>query len=135
MSDNQNITSAKAFSGAMTLEMSDAEIKTAYELLTRIKRRHTEYFQKKYPFHGWEMEDMLTLLSQFEDEVKTELAEKCNVLATVDTVPLLEGQPMAVELLGKLPGDYIHTHGMDHERKEWEVKRTRKDEAYKGEKS
>lgn len=127
------ITSTKDFSGSLTLDLTDDEISRAYRVIVRIKTKWEGVFRKKFPFDS--LDQALDLLSQFDDEIKTELAEQCNILATVDTTPILEGQPPVIEWIGKLPGDDIYKEGLDHERKEYEVKRAHaRGEAFYGEK-
>jgi len=127
------VKTAKEFSGALTLDLTDEEIARALKIVMRVKQKHQEIFRKKYPFDS--LEQALELIANFEDEIKTELAERCNVLATIDTVPMLEGKPMNIEWIGKLPGDALYKYGMDHEKKEWEVKRANvRGEDYLGQK-
>lgn len=122
--DEGIVKSTKEFSGALTLDLNDDEIAIATRELLRIKRRWEEIFQRKFNDPtSFKLDDALNLIAQFEDEVKTTLAEKLDVLCTVNTVPILEGQPLEVEWIGKLPGSSLAQYGMDHEKKEWEVKR------------
>lgn len=133
--DSDIVNSSKAFSNALTLDLTDEEIGNAYRLITQIKTKHSLRWQQKYPFDKYQEDQIHSMLAEFEDELKTTLAERCNILASVDTVPLLNGEPPVIEIIGKLPGDSIYTDGLDHEKKRWEVQRTRSDEAYRGEKS
>lgn len=121
LQNNEIVTDAKSFSGALTVDLTDEDIKKAFELITRIKNKHTALWRMKYPFDS--MDQINEFIADFEHEIKTELAEKLNVLATVDTVPLLQGEPLEVEWIGKLPGDNLYKYGFDHEKKEFEVKR------------
>jgi hypothetical protein len=134
--DEGIVHSVKEFSGAMTLEMTDDAIASSLRVMMPIREKWITYFRQKFNDPGtFSLDDALEAITKFEDELKYELADKCNVLATVDTVPLLEGQPMRIEWIGQMPGSDIYKYGMDHEKKEWEVKRaTANDENYLGEK-
>jgi hypothetical protein len=115
---------AATFSGNLTLDMSDQEIQSAWRIIQHVRSKWTAIFHRKFNDPStFKLDDALKLIDQFEDEIKTELAEKVNVLATVNVVPILEGQPLEIEFIGKLPGSDIYKYGMDHERKGWEVKR------------
>lgn len=136
MSDSTIITSPKDFSGKMTLDLTDDEIKRGFELVVRIKTKWESIFRQKFgTTGGFSLEEVLESLSEFEDEVKTTLAEQLNVLATVDTVPILEGQPPVIEWIGKLPDDDIYKYGLDHEKKSYEVNKAKdRGEDYLGQK-
>lgn len=117
------VKTEKAFSGAMTLDLTDKQIAQCMRIVQRVHGKHRKIFVQKFGRPGFTIDDALKAVSEFEDEIKTELAEKVNVLVTVDSVPLLEGQPMQIEWLGVLPGGSLHQYGQDHEQKEWEVKK------------
>lgn len=122
--DEGIVKSAKGFSGALTLDLTDDEIAIAYREIVRIKRRWEEVFRRKFNDPtSFKLDDALKLVEQFEDEIKTTLAEKLEVLCTVNTVPILEGHPLEIEWIGKLPGSSLDRYGMDHEKKEFQVKR------------
>lgn len=116
------VNSARAFSNALTLDLTDSEISAAFRIIMRIRHKYMTIFRSKFndpsTFH---IDDIHEYISSFDDEIKYELADKCGILASVDTVPLLEGKPMAIEYVGKIstPSD---AYGFDHERKEFEVK-------------
>ncbi len=133
---SDNITSAKSFSGAMTLDLTDDQIKRAFEIIQRVKLRHTDIFRRKFNDPStFNIETVMKYVDHFADEITTELAEKVGVLASVNTVPLLEGQPLEVEWLGVIPGADLEKYGQDHEKKGWEVKRaTDRGEDYLGQK-
>jgi benzoyl-CoA reductase/2-hydroxyglutaryl-CoA dehydratase subunit BcrC/BadD/HgdB len=132
--DEGVVHSVKEFSGAMTLEMTDDAISHALRVMMPIREKWINFFRRKFNDPtSFTLDDAMEAVEKFEDELKYELADKCNVLATVDTVPLLEGQPMRIEWLGQMPGSDIYRYGMDHEKKEWEVKRaTERGEDYLG---
>jgi hypothetical protein len=118
-----NITSEKAFSGAMTLDLTDDQIKEALAIVVPIKERYRDRFIRMLGDPYMDLDHVLKVVEEMEDELKTTLAERCNILATVDSTPLLEGQPIRIEWLGVLPGHEVNRYGMDHERKAWEVRR------------
>jgi benzoyl-CoA reductase/2-hydroxyglutaryl-CoA dehydratase subunit BcrC/BadD/HgdB len=128
------IHSAKEFSNAMTLDLTDEEIARAVKIIGEVRLKYGRKFIQKFNDpNSFKLDDALKALDEMEDEVKTRLASECNVLATVDTVPILEGQPPAIEIIGIMPGGNLDRYGMDHEKKEWEVKRaTAKGEDYYG---
>lgn len=133
--DSGIITSARDFSGKLTLDLTDEEIKRAFEIIVPIKKRWESIFRVKFsdPNLSFTMDQALDMVEQFEDEIKTRLAEDVNILATVDTTPLLEGQPLIIEWIGRIPGDNVFKYGLDHEKKEWEVKKaTARGEAFLG---
>lgn len=135
--NNQDIIKdAKSFSGAMTLDMTDEEIAEAWRVVISIRGKWLDHFRRKFNDPStYSLDDALKAIEEFEDELKTTLAERCNVLATVDTVPLLEGKPMQIEWIGKLPGDSINKYGLDHEKKTWEVQKAKeRGEDYLGQK-
>lgn len=118
------VHTAKEFSGALTLDLTDEEIARAYRIVVDIKRKWQDKFRRKFNEPTtFKLDDALKMVEQFEDELKTELAEKCQVLATVNTVPILEGQPLEIEWIGTLPGHASNRYGMDHEKKGYEVKK------------
>lgn len=129
------VTSAKQFSDALTQDLTDDEIKRAFELTVRISRKWQDKFRRQFSQPLFTVEDALQALDEFEEELKYELATKLDVYATVDSTPIFEGKPPVVEFSGALPSHSIAKQGFDHERKEFEVKRaTNKGEAYLGEK-
>lgn len=128
----QVVRSAKDFSGALTLDMTDAEIKKAFEIIASLKEKYQGRWRTMY-FDS--MEKVANELETFGDEVKTRLAEGVNVLATVDGSPVLAGEPPVIEIIGRIAGDSFEKHGMDHEKKQWEVQRaSERDEDYYGQK-
>lgn len=117
------VKSAKHFSGTQTLDLTDEEIKHAWRIIQRIRAKWMEVFRRKFNDPSlFKLEQAMELVEQFEDEIKTELMEHVDILATVNTLPILEGAPLEIEFIGKMPGADIYTYGMDHERKAWEVK-------------
>lgn len=119
--DAGRVSTLKDFSGGMTLDLTDDEIKRAMEITITTKAKWQEIFRRKFPFDS--IEAAMDLVDNFEDEIKTRMAEELNLLVAVDVQPLLEGHPIEVEFVGALPGHTLNTYGMDHEKKEFEVKR------------
>lgn len=129
------VTSAKQFSDSLTQDLTDDEIKRAFELTVRISRKWQEKFRRQFSQPLFTVEDALEALDEFEEELKYELATKLDVYATVDATPIFEGQPPIVEFSGALPSHSIAKDGFDHERKTWEVQHaTARGEDYYGQK-
>lgn len=118
------IKDAKSFSGAMTLDLTDEEIASAWKIVIEIRKKWMRIFRTKFNDPStYTLDQALKSIEEFEDELKTTLAERCGILASVNTVPLLEGQPMEIEWIGKMPGSALDTIGLDHEKKKYEVER------------
>lgn len=134
--DDGIVSSAKEFSDVLTQELTDDEIKSAFELTVRITHKWHEKFVSRFGPHSlFTPEEALEALDEFEEELKYELATKLHVFATVDATPIFEGQPPVVEFSGALPSHAIAKHGFDHEKKTWEVQHaTDRDEDYYGQK-
>lgn len=132
--DDGIVTSAKQFSDALTQELTDDEIKSAFEMIVRISEKYHEKFERRFgPGSIFTPEEALEALDQFEEELKYELATKLHVYATVDATPVFEGEPPIVELAGALPSHSIARHGFDHEKQTWMVtEASRRDEDYYG---
>lgn len=127
--NNDIITSAKSFSDALTMDLTDEEIAAAFRTITQIRDKHSEIWRRKYPFDS--DTTIHKLLDEFSDEVKTKLAD-VGILASVDTTPLLGGQPPEIDIIGKIGSA---TAEFDHEKKGWEVKKAHaRGEAFYGEK-
>jgi hypothetical protein len=134
--DDGIVNSAKQFSDALTQDLTDDEIKRAFELTVRISNKwHRKFVSRFGPHSIFTPEEALEALDEFEEELKYELATKLHVYATVDATPVFEGEPPIVEFSGALPSHDIAKYGFDHSRKEWEVKHaTERGEAYYGQK-
>lgn len=126
---------AKSFSGNMTLDLTDEEIQAGWRIIQRVRRKHQEIFQRKFNDPStFTMNAVEKAIDEFEDEIKTELAEKVGVLASINVAPIIVGEPMEIEWLGVLPGHDLEKYGLDHEKKEYEVKKaTARGEAFLGE--
>lgn len=130
--DKDIVRTPKEFSGALTLDLTDAEIKRAMEIIVAVKRKYSERWAHM-SFDTFEkVADQLEIMA---DEVRDRMANELDVLATVDGTPVLNGEPPVIEIIGKLPGSDMDKYGMDHERKEHEVKlAAERNEDYLGQK-
>lgn len=122
------VTSAKEYSDALTMDLTDEEIRKSFSLIALVR--------KKYAGRSFDtIEQGIMIIEELEKEIQYELATGLNILARVDSTPMLMGQPPILEIMGKLPGDSVEKYGFDHEKKEWEVKRaTDRGEDYLGQK-
>lgn len=119
MREPDTFTNAKDFSDAMTLDLTDEEIKKAFAIVWTLG--------KKYAPKAFTVEN----LSAFEDEAKYKLATEVGILATVNPYD----NPVSIEFLGRVRSDPSHKFGFDHEKKEWEVKKSvERKEDYHGQK-
>lgn len=132
--DHDLVRTEKGFSGAMTLDLGDGEIKACMRILHEVRNKHlSKWINKFNDPRNFTLDDALKAVDNYEDELKTRMANEVNVLVSVNAVPLLEGQPLQIEWLGVLPGGSLDKYGQDHERKGWEVKRaTERGEDYLG---
>jgi hypothetical protein len=118
------VSSMTAFSNGLTLDLTDEEISQAYQIIVRIKDKYSRIFRAKFG-HNTQLtvEDAMRMIDQMEDELVTTLAERMDLIATVDASPVFEGEGPIIDLVGALSSHSSATYGMDHEKKEWEVKR------------
>jgi hypothetical protein len=122
--DKGIVRTPKAFSDGLTLDLTDDEISRALAITLPIKNKWSRIFRSKMNDPSFKtLEQAMKLCDQFEDEIKTTLAEKMGLLVTVDVSPTFEGQPLIIDFMGALPGHYSEQYGTDHEKKSWEVKR------------
>lgn len=103
----ENISSDKQLAQVAS-DLTDHEIQQVFRIVTSVRDRYA--MKQNTPEN----------LEAMRDEVLTRLAE-INVLATFDPTPAFYGEPPAFEILGKVSGDSIHKYGFDHERKQYEV--------------
>lgn len=116
----------KQFSDGLTLDLTDDEIQRAMEITLSIRRKWSDKFRSRFGVHGgFTAEDAFRMLDQFETELKETLAERMDLVASVDMEPVLMGEPPIITFEGALPSHYTAQFGMDHEKKEWEVKRAK----------
>ncbi len=133
MTQEKNVVSSmKDFSNALTLDLNDDEIKLAGELILSIRARYVDRWQFM-SFNSFEQ--AASELEHYRDEITTTLAERLQILATVDTAPVLDGEAPLVEIIGRIEGSSFAKYGLDHEKKSWEVRKaTERGEAYLGQK-
>lgn len=116
----------KQFSDGLTLDLTDEEIGRAMEITLAIRRKWSAKFRSRFGTHGgFTAEDAMRMLNQFESELKETLAEKMDLVASVDMEPVLMGEPPIITFEGALDSHYSARYGMDHEKKEWEVKKAK----------
>jgi hypothetical protein len=123
---NTVIHTQKQFSDSLTQELTDEEIKQALALLVPLKTKWSQRFISKLTHDAsFRLDDALEMLSEMSDEFTYRLATELNVLATVDTTPLLEGKGPQIEWIGVMPGHDLNKHGFDHEKKAWEARKAK----------
>lgn len=135
--DSGIVKTQKQFSDSLTQDLTDEEIQKCLRIIIPIKSKWERRFVSRFSHNDHPTEkEIHRFLDEFEDEIKTTLAEQVNVLATVDTTPLLMGEPPEIEFVGALPGHSLHKYGFDHEKKTWEVtKATQLGEDFLGQES
>lgn len=127
------VKTEKEFSDALTMDLSDEDIQRCLAIIIPIKKKWEARFRLK-SFNN--VEEALTLVGQFADEITHTLAEKADVLATVDTSPLLDGQPIIIDYQGVLRGHELAKYGLDHEKKTAGVQKAKElNEDYLGQKN
>ena len=131
---NQGIVhTQKQFSDALTLDLTDDEIKKAMEIVLPIKKKWEEKFRAKFgDFMNFTVEQAVELIDKMEEEIKYELATRLDLYATMDCTPIFEGEPPIIEFAGALPSHSSAQYGLDHEKKTWEVQhaKDRKEDFY-----
>lgn len=121
MEQDDIITSGKQFADFAT-ELLDSEVQQAVKVVVSI--------QEKYRHRP----NTAANLEQLRDEALARLAD-IGILATLDPAPCFHGEPPVLEILGKVKGDPIHTQGLDHEQKGYEVRKSvQRGEDYLGQK-
>jgi hypothetical protein len=119
--DRDVVRTAKEFAGAMTLDLSDDEIKRALVLTTSVVHKHQTEWKKKYPFES--LEQVADLLEELEKELAYKMLEEVECLVKVDGTPVFLGDPPVIEWLGKIDTSDLAKYGQDHERKTYEVRK------------
>lgn len=116
------MNSDKAFSQTAN-DLTDHEIQQTFKIV--------ELIRLKYAGKANTPEN----LEQLRDEVLTRLAEDVNILASFDPAPCFYGEPPILEILGKVQTDSLYKDGFDHEKKRFEViKSKERGEDYLGQK-
>lgn len=129
------VTTRKQFSDALTTDLTDHEIKQAFEILLPIKKKWEARFSLKLGDLNFDVEKAMELVDQMEEEIKYELATRLDLYVTIDATPVFEGKPLIIEFNGALPSHSTAEYGFDHEKKTYEVqKATDRGEDYLGQK-
>src|SRR5579875_1594501 len=128
-SNDQPVRSLKEFSDTLTLDLTDREIKQAFEIIYRSIQKWQGVFRAKLDPHSAvsvnDLEEAMDLVDRWEVEIREQLGE-IGIVASVDVLPVLEGtgHPTIV-IEGATPDHYSAKYGFDHEQKEFEVKRSK----------
>lgn len=137
--DQAIVRTPKEFSDSLTTELTDEEIVHAGRVIGQCKVKWEKIFRSKFSdyknYSGRDIakrfDEAQDLCEKFSDEVTYRLADEAGVLATVDIVPIFNGEPPIIEVMGKINT----SSGFDHDQKEYEVKKSKdKGEAFLGEK-
>lgn len=121
--DTGIVKTKKEFSDSLTQDLTDEEIQRAMQLMLPIKQKWQRKFISRYTHEtNFNPDQAMKLVDEFEKELVATMAEKANLIVSVDVVPLLEGKPLVIEYVGVLPG-HSASKGFDHERKAFEVKK------------
>ena len=121
--DHGIVKTAKQFSDGLTLDLTDDQITRALQITLPIKNKWEAIFRRKLRHSSFTVDEAMHLVDQFEDELIYELATQLDLIATVDVSGVFEGESPVIEFVGCLSSHESAKYGMDHERKEWEVKR------------
>jgi hypothetical protein len=121
VNDRDVVRTPGEFSRALTLELTDDEIKRALQVTVPIVNKHQTIWRTKYPFDS--LEQVADLLEELEKELSYRLMEEVDCLVRVDATPVFEGQAPVIEWLGKVEGTSLDRYGMDHEKKTYEVQK------------
>lgn len=121
------VGSLKAFSDTLTLDLTDEDIKKAFEICMRSLRKWRPIFNAKFDPHSAvsvnTADEAQSLIMQWDGEIREQLAEM-DLDGEVDIEPLRYGQAPTIVINGALESHETARYGLDHSRKEWEVKRS-----------
>lgn len=92
-------------------ELQDTEVQQLANIVAAISRRYST------------RSATVKNLEALRDEILTRTAN-VGLLVTVDVAPVLNGEPPVIEVIGHIEGHDKNKYGMDHERKEYEVKKS-----------
>lgn len=127
LDEKEYVSSLKAFSDTLTLDLTDADIKKAFEICMRSLRKWRPIFNAKFDPHSAtsinSRDEAAALIMQWDSEIQDQLAEM-DLDGEVDIEPLRKGKPPTIVINGALESHISAKYGMDHERKEFEVKRS-----------
>lgn len=126
LDQKEYVGSLKEFSDTLTLDLTDAEIKQAFEICMRSLRKWRPIFNAKFDPHSATSvntaDEAHSLIMQWDGEIRDQLAEM-DLDGEIDIEPLRYGQPPTIVINGALESHYSAKYGMDHERKTYEVRR------------
>lgn len=92
--------------------MYDSDVRMIGEVVTALSHKYSK------------LPNTAPNLEKLRDEALTKLAEK-GILVEIDVTPCFYGQPPNIDILGKVSTDDFHKYGLDHEKKGWEVKKSK----------
>jgi hypothetical protein len=119
------VYSPKEFSDNLTLDLTDDEISQAMKAILDVRTKYSRIFRSKFgPHGGFTVEDAMKSLDEFEQELKDRLAQQ-DLLVSVDVEPVLFGEPPIITLEGNMTSHISASYGLDHERKTYEVKKSK----------
>ena len=123
------VRSLKDFGDTLTLDLNDDEIKHAFEIMIKMIRKWQGIFRAKIDPRSAisfrDIDDAMGFVDQFEDEIKTRMMEEMDLLVSVDVMPVFEGGYPTIVLEGALPSHASAKYGLDHEKKEYEVRKAK----------
>lgn len=124
--DDGIVRSPKEFSDALTLDLTDEEISQALAITLPIRKKWSARFRYKLSDpNAFTVDEAMKLVDQFEQELTYELATRAHLMVSVDVSGVFEGQPPVIEFIGALPSHPSAKYGLDHEKKEAEVKKAK----------
>ena len=115
------VSTAKQFTGATTLDLTDEEVKIFLETAVGITRKHQTVWRTLFPFDS--IEQCMELCDKLEQELAYTMMERLDAVVRVDATPVFEGKGPIIEFVGKMAGTSLDKYGMDHEKKQWEVRK------------
>lgn len=131
--DRDVVGTAKGFVNATTTELNDDEAKKFLEITIGIVKKHQTIWKRLFPFDS--LEQCVGLLDRLEQELTYTMMVEMNIMVRVDGTPIFAGGAPVIEFLGKTEGTPFAIYGMDHEKKEAEVRKAKdRGEDYLGQK-
>jgi hypothetical protein len=116
------VRSAKELSDLTMMELTDSEVTQVFQEIVKIQQKYAT--RQATPAN----------LDSLRDEILTRMLE-LGIHANFDPVPMVDGEPPAVEIIGKIPGGAFDKYGFDHEKEQWEVQKAEtRNEKFYGEK-
>jgi hypothetical protein len=125
LDQKEYVGSLKEFSDTLTLDLTDADIKRAFEICMRSLRKWRPIFNAKFDPHSATSvntrDEAWSLIMQWDSEIHEQLGEM-DLDGEVDIEPLRYGQPPTIVINGALESHDTAKWGLDHERKSYEVR-------------